>query len=153
DVERRQDQDPALRVGLHDPPRGLEPVELGHPDVHEYDVRPDARGLLHRLEPVARLGDDLDVPLVGEQHPEPGPHHRLVVHHQYPDGHPPPPSGGGEARSTTPPEEGVTVDMPPPYSLTRSPIPISPCPCPLTGASRRTEPPCPSSRTSIRTSA
>src|SRR5438034_5319552 len=33
----------------------------------------------HRLEPVARLGHDLDVVFAGKQHPEPGAHHRLVV--------------------------------------------------------------------------
>ena len=39
----------------------------------------EARGLVDRLEAVARLGDDLDVRLVGQQHAEAGADHRLVV--------------------------------------------------------------------------
>ena len=39
EVERRQDQDPGRVVGGEDPPRRLEPVELGHADVHEDDAR------------------------------------------------------------------------------------------------------------------
>jgi hypothetical protein len=34
EVERRQDEDPRCVIGGEDPPRRLEPVELGHADVH-----------------------------------------------------------------------------------------------------------------------
>ena len=54
-------EDPRAGVGGEDAPGGLEAVELGHPDVHQDDGRLEARGLVHRLEPVARLGHDLDV--------------------------------------------------------------------------------------------
>ena len=78
-VERRQDQHPGRVVGGEDPPRRLEPVELRHADVHEHDGRVEAGGLVDRLEPVARLGDDLDVRLTREQHAEARPDHRLVI--------------------------------------------------------------------------
>ena len=41
--------------------------------------------LVDRLEPVARLGHDLDVLLAGEQHAEAGADHRLVVGDEDPD--------------------------------------------------------------------
>ena len=60
------------------------------------------RCLLDRLEPVARLGHDLDVRLVGEQHPEAAPHQRLVVGDEHADHARSPPSGS-RALSTKPP--------------------------------------------------
>ena len=66
-------------VGREDAPGRLDAVELGHADVHQDDGRLEARRLVDRLEPVARLGHDLDVVLAGEQHAEAGAHHRLVV--------------------------------------------------------------------------
>ena len=54
-----------------------------------------------RLEPVAGLRDDFEVRLVGEQHPETRPHHRLIVDEHGADGHAwSAPSSGSEARST-----------------------------------------------------
>ena len=97
EVEGRQDQDPAGRVGGEDAPGRLEPVQLGHPDVHQDDVGADASGLGDGLETVAGLGHDLDVGLVGEQQAEARPHHRLVVHHQDPDRHAPVLSGSRAA--------------------------------------------------------
>ena len=47
----------------------------------------EARRLVDRLEPVARLGDDLDVLLAGEQHAEAGADHRLVVGDEDADPH------------------------------------------------------------------
>ena len=124
------------------------PSSLGHPDVHQDDVGMAAGSLGHGLEPVAGLGDDVDVGLVGEQQPEAGPHHRLVVHHEDPDAHAGSSSNGSEARSTKPPEVAANADMSPPYALTRSPMPIRPCPDPPL----RAKPPVPSSRTSSRSS-
>ena len=89
EVERREDQDPRGGVGGEDAPGRLEPVELGHADVHQDDGRVEARRLLDRLEAVARLGHDLDVLLVGEQHPEAGADHRLVVGDEHADRHAP----------------------------------------------------------------
>ena len=87
EVERRQDQDPRGVIGGEDPPRRLEAVELGHADVHQHDRGPEASGLVDRLESVARLGDDLDVVLAGEQHAEAGADHRLVVGDEHADRH------------------------------------------------------------------
>ena len=42
EVERREDQDPRAAVGGEDAPGRLEPVELGHPDVHQDDGRVEA---------------------------------------------------------------------------------------------------------------
>ena len=80
-----------------------EPVELGHPDVHQDDVRVEPSGLVHRFEPVARLGDDLDVLLAREQHAEAGADHRLVVGDEDPDRHRPLLSSGRRVLSTKPP--------------------------------------------------
>ena len=63
EVEGREDEDPRGGVGGEDAPGRLEPVELGHADVHQHDGRVEAGGLVDRLEAVARLGDDLDVGL------------------------------------------------------------------------------------------
>ena len=87
EVERRQDQDPRRGVGGEDAPRRLEAVELGHADVHQHDGRVEARRLVDGLEAVARLGDDLDVLLAGEQHAEAGANHRLVVGDEDADRH------------------------------------------------------------------
>ena len=50
-------------------------------------VGSEAGGLVDGLEPVARLGDDVDVGLAGEQHAEAGAHHRLVVGDEDADAH------------------------------------------------------------------
>ena len=49
----------------------------------------EAGGLVDGLEPVARLGHDLDVLLAGEQHAEAGADHRLVVGDEHADRHGP----------------------------------------------------------------
>jgi hypothetical protein len=46
-----------------------------------------ASGLVDRLETVARLGNDFDVGLAGEQHPEACADHRLVVGDEDADAH------------------------------------------------------------------
>ena len=55
------------------------PVELGHADIHQDDAWVEAGRLVHRLEPVARLGHHFDVLLAREQHAKAGADHRLVV--------------------------------------------------------------------------
>ncbi len=75
EVERRQDQNARGAVGGEDSPRRLEPVELGHADIHQDDGWIEACRLVDRLESVARLGYHLDVVLAGEQHPEAGADH------------------------------------------------------------------------------
>ena len=80
-------------------PGRLDPVDLGHADVHQHDIRRDAARLLDRLSPVGRLADDLEVGLRLEDHPEAGAHECLVVDDQH--AHRPaarPPGARGRAR-------------------------------------------------------
>ena len=70
--------------------------------------------LLDGLEPVARLGDDLDVRLVGEQHAEAGADHRLVVGDEHADAHRSPPSTGRRALRTKPPPVRLPAVISPP---------------------------------------
>ena len=93
----------ARRVGGEDSPRRLEAVELRHADVHQDDGRVEAGGLVDRLEPVARFGDDFDVVFVGEEHAEAGADHRLVVGDEDADAHRPCPSSGRRVLRTKPP--------------------------------------------------
>ena len=62
-----------------EPARRLDAVDVGHADVHQDDVRPQAPRLRDRLAPVRRLADDLDVLLGLEDHAEAGADERLVV--------------------------------------------------------------------------
>ena len=91
-----------------------EPVELGHADVHQDDPRMEAAGLVDRLEPVARLGDDLHVLLAAEQHAEAGADHRLVVGDEDPDRHRASSAIGSRVLRTNPPSGAVPADISPP---------------------------------------
>ena len=73
-----------------------------------------AVGLVDRLEPVARLGHDLDVLLAGEQHPEAGADHRLVVGDEHADRHGRSPASGRRVLSTNPPSGAVPALISPP---------------------------------------
>ena len=67
--------------------RGLEPVELGHPDVEQADIGPQLPGQRHGFPAVARLTHHLDVGLGVQDHAQPGPDELLVVGDEYADGH------------------------------------------------------------------
>ena len=112
-VERREDQDARVGVGREDAPRRLEPVELGHADVHQHDRGMEARGLADRVEPVAGLGHHLDVLLSRQQHAKAGADHGLVVDHEDPD-HARSPPTGRRARSTKPPRLPAPAVISPP---------------------------------------
>ena len=58
---------------------------------------------------VARLGDDLDVLLAGEQHAEAGAHHRLVVGDEHANRHGRSPPTGRRVLSTKPPPFAAPV--------------------------------------------
>ena len=77
-------------------------------------VGSNAVGLLDRLEPVARLGHDLDAVLAAEEHAESGAHHRLVVGDQHPDRHAPFSLIGRRASRTNPPSGAAPADISPP---------------------------------------
>jgi hypothetical protein len=49
EIERRQDQDPRSVVGGEDATGRFEPIELGHPDVHQNDGGMEARCLVNGL--------------------------------------------------------------------------------------------------------
>ena len=89
EVERRQDHDPGRRERLvaGDPAGRLEAVHHRHPDVHQHHVGVLAGGEGDGLGAVARLADDLDVGLAGEQHREAAAHEHLVVGDHHPDRH------------------------------------------------------------------
>src|SRR5690606_3558630 len=71
-----EDRWPALRS---DAAGGLDPVEVGHADVHEDDIGlADGHGL-DRLVPGPGLGDHTHVGLVVDDHPQTGTDHGLVV--------------------------------------------------------------------------
>ena len=90
-----------------------EPVELGHADVHQDDGGVEARRLVHRLEPVARLGDYFDVLLAREQHAKAGADHRLVVGDEDADRHDSSLSGRRVLRTKPPPVAVPAVISPP----------------------------------------
>jgi len=86
-LERSQDHEPDARqprVGRN-LPDCLDAVEVGHPDVHEDDVRPEARGEVDSLAAIARFPDDLEVLLGIDEGLEAGPDEGLVVREQDPD--------------------------------------------------------------------
>ena len=75
-----------MLAGLREqPPRRLDPIELGHADVHQHDVGLELADLLDGVEPVGRLANHLEVVLRVEDHAEAGAHQRLVVGDQQSD--------------------------------------------------------------------
>jgi len=66
-------------VGREDAPGRLEPVELGHADVHEHDVGLKRPRLLERFTAVRSLADHLDVLLRFQDHAKAAAQKRLVV--------------------------------------------------------------------------
>ena len=90
------------------------PVELGHADVHQDDGWMKAGGLVHRLEPVARLGHDFDVLLACEQHAKASADHRLVVGYEHADRHGSSRLSGRRVLRTKPPPVAVPAVISPP---------------------------------------
>src|SRR6185312_2264887 len=88
-----------------------------------------------RLLAVGRLGHDVEILLAVEHESEPGADHRLIVGDHYPDHGAA--SMGSRARTAKPPSGRAPASNVPPNSATRSCIPISPWPLPLTGAAGR----------------
>src|SRR5690625_4132742 len=86
---------------------------------------------LHRLPPVARLGDHLDVLTGTEDHPQARAHQRIVIDHQHPDHRASSPgvgAPGNTARSTQRPDSGPASSVPP-STRARSASDASPVPC------------------------
>jgi hypothetical protein len=68
--------------------------------INQDHVGPDVAGQPDRLDAVGRLPDHLQAGLGVRDHPEPGPHQRLVVGDQYPDRHSPDPPSSGRRAAT-----------------------------------------------------
>jgi hypothetical protein len=139
-VERGEDDDP--HFGLlpvsplrgQDPPGRLEPVHLGHPDIHQHDVRPVLQRGRDRLPAVRGLGHHRDARGAQDQ-PEAAPDQRLVIRDDHPRrriagravrAHTD--SSGMMARTRQPPPGRGPASSSPPYRPSRSRSPISPRP-------------------------
>jgi hypothetical protein len=86
-VERGEDDDLRRTVAPADPLRRREPVDPGHPDVHEHHV---GRVLVHErhdLVPVVGLGHDRQVVRTGQHHRQPRTDQGVVIDDQHADGH------------------------------------------------------------------
>jgi hypothetical protein len=64
---------------------GLEPVQVGHADVHEHEVGPQVTGAVERDAPVGGLADHREVGLGFEDHAQTAADQRFVVGDQDPD--------------------------------------------------------------------
>ena len=65
---------------------GAQPVDAGHPDVHEHDVGVGLPGQLHRGGSVAGFADHDHAGLGVDEHPEAAPDEGLVVGDEHADG-------------------------------------------------------------------
>src|SRR5262249_9004742 len=132
DLERGEDEDVyagEVLIGGDESRRG-EPVEVGHPDVHQYDVGARLPGKLHRLPAGGRLADHLEIGCRVDEYRETLAYQRLVVGEEYPDGHAVPPGTGRVASTRNPPPGRGPARNPPPTAATRSRIPVMPWPSP-----------------------
>ena len=64
--------------------RDLQPVQPGHGDVDERDLRLHLADQRQGFLPVARFGNDLDTRQILEQGPNPGPDKRVIIGKQDP---------------------------------------------------------------------
>src|SRR6478672_1323339 len=123
DVEGREDQDLGRAVLRGQDPRRLDAVQPGHPHVHQDDVRPQATGLLDRIESIGGLPHELDVLFGPQRHLERRAHERLIVGDEDADRHGNSSSVGRVADTRYPPPETGPALSSPPKSATRSRIP------------------------------
>ena len=82
-----QHDDLDVRVPPGDEAGGLDPVEVGHLDVHDDDVRLGLGDQVQRLAAVARRADHLDAVQRAEQGDQPVAHDLVVVDDQDLDAH------------------------------------------------------------------
>ena len=78
-VEGRQNQDASGRLIVDELPGRCEPVQFGHPDVHEDHVRAVPADSGHRDDAIRCLCDDLHIWFGFDQGPQARPDHPLVV--------------------------------------------------------------------------
>ena len=103
EVEGGEHQHPRGRLAREQPPGRLEPVHDRHPDVHQDDVGAGPPAGVDGLRAVAGLGDDSDLRVGLEDHPEAGAHECLVVGDQDADGHAGTPASRGMRASRAKP--------------------------------------------------
>ena len=150
EIERGQHDDPYPgELGIAgDPSGGLEPVESGHPDVHEEDVRPHASRDVDGVGAVVGFADQFEVVGVADHRGEPGADERLVVGDGDRDGHDSTVPSGRRALTWNPPLGAGPAMSSPPWTAARSRMPTRPCPPPPAVEAVA----CPSSRISTVTS-
>ena len=126
-VEGGQHDDPGIAGRRGDAPGGLDPVQPGHPDVHQHDVGAGRPGEVDGLATVGGLAHHGEVVLGAEDHPEPRPHELLVVGEED-RGHGT--SWGMTALTRKPPSSQGPHSSRPPAAATVSARPASPAPLP-----------------------
>src|SRR5207237_8635922 len=99
-----------------------------HADVHQRDVGIGPLHLGDGLEPVGRLGDDLQVVLGLQDHAEAGAHELLIVRDEDAEHQLRAPSNGSSARTSNPPPARGPAESSPLKSVARSSIPRMPWP-------------------------
>jgi len=125
-------------VGAGQLPGRLDPVQAGHPDVHQHHVGAQVAAHPHRLATVGRGTEHGEVRLRVQQGGKPGPHHLVVVGDDDPYGHwcilpaaPVMASGalaGSSASTQKPPPRASPAWSAPPTAAARSRMPSRPCP-------------------------
>ena len=98
-VEGGEDEDARVGATCDEISGRLDPVEIGHPDVHQDHVREQTARGLDCLEAVLGLADHLELRPRLEDHPEAAANERLVVSQEDLDGH----SSGKRADTAKPP--------------------------------------------------
>lgn len=81
----RQGNDPALRRKKSQFPDGRETIHAGHFQVHEDNIRLEARDQVERVVPMGSLAEDVNICFESEPHPQPGADSRLVIHNDKSD--------------------------------------------------------------------
>ena len=130
-IECRQHQHPSVCAGGGQSMCRLDPVNLGHPHVHQHDVGLERASGVGGRRTVAGPADDLEVGLDVEDHPKPGADEVLIVWDEDADH-----ASGIDARTRKAPAVSRTASRLPPYRETRSRIPRRPCPVQPPASSR-----------------
>ena len=75
----RQHQHLDIRVFVGDPAGGLDAIQAGHLQVHQYDIGPDQGGLFDRIHAIDGLANDLDQEILCEESCQARPEERMIV--------------------------------------------------------------------------
>lgn len=83
----RQHENGRARDEVGDLTGGFDPVDAGHLDIHQHDVRLEEHGLPDRLVPRGRFSDDVEAIKLAQDQGEPVPDDGVVVSDQDTYGH------------------------------------------------------------------